>query len=116
MTGCRTATYRCTGHAPPRDCLHGEAEASWRHDSDDHRFCRADASAWAAEVRPLVLVAGLGHGTADRPLALVLVSLQACRVLLAGLTFRDHREAKPARTCQGVLAPRQADQCDRCRH
>jgi hypothetical protein len=42
----------------------------------------AYASAWAAAVRPLVLVAGLGHGSADRPLALVLVCPQACRACL----------------------------------
>jgi hypothetical protein len=37
MTGCpRCASYLCAGHAPPRDCMH-EAEASWRHVSDDHR-------------------------------------------------------------------------------
>jgi hypothetical protein len=102
MTGCPCcATYLCAGHAPPRDCLHGEAEISWRHVSDDHRFCQPGSGcAWADTTRPLVLAAGL-RGTADQPLVLVLVSPATGRVLFAGQAFRDHREAKTARTRAG---------------
>jgi hypothetical protein len=101
MTDCPgCATYACAGHAPPRDCLHGEREVAWRHDDDDHRFC-ASACAWPATVRPLVLAAGLDRGTAAQPLALVLVSPQSGRALFAGLVFASHREAKPARTRAG---------------
>jgi hypothetical protein len=98
----RCQTYLCAGHAPPRDCLHGEAEAAWRHDRDDHRFCQPGTGcAWADHTRPLVLVAGLGRGTADRPLALVLVSPATGRALFAGQVFAGHRLAKPARSRAG---------------
>jgi hypothetical protein len=101
-SGCpRCRSYLCAGHAPPHDCMHGVAEAAWHHELGDHRFFQADSCSWAAEVRPAVLAAGLGRGTPDRPLALVLVSPASGRALFGGLTFRDHREAKPARTRAG---------------
>jgi hypothetical protein len=96
----RCATYACAGHQPPRNCEHGDAEVSWRHESDDHRFCQPPC-AWAATVRPLVLAAGLPRGTAAQPLALVLVSPASGRALFGGLVFASHREAKPARTRAG---------------
>ena len=34
------------------------AEAAWRHDSDDHRFCQPERCEWAGEARPVVLAAG----------------------------------------------------------
>jgi hypothetical protein len=86
----RCATYACAGHSPPRDCEHGEAEVSWRRESDDHRFCQPPC-AWAATVRPPVLAAGLGRGTAVQPLALVLVSPATGRALFAGQVFPSHR-------------------------
>jgi hypothetical protein len=103
MTDCpRCASYRCAGHAPPRSCLHGEAEASWRHDFHDHRWCEPGTGcSWADLTRGAVLAAGLPRGTADRPLALVLVSPVTGRALFAGLTFASHQQAKPARTAAG---------------
>ncbi|HMG29174.1 MAG TPA: hypothetical protein VK585_03515 [Jiangellaceae bacterium] len=120
MTGCpRCATYRCAGHHVPKDCEHGDEEIAWRHASDDHRFCRPDSCAWAAEVRPAALAAGLPRGAADRPLALVLVSPASGRVLFAGQTFRDHRLAKPARSRAGgggwAAKSRAYLVCARCR-
>ena len=98
----RCASYVCAGHRPPADCLHGEAEAAWRHDElDDHRFCEPDGCTWAAIVRLLVLAVGLPRGTVETPLVLVLVSPATGRALFGGRTFRDHREAKPARTRAG---------------
>jgi hypothetical protein len=82
--------------------MHGDAEIAWRHDRDDHRFCQPGTGcAWAEVTRPLVLAAGLPRGTADFPLALVVVSPATGRVLFGGRIFRDHREAKPASTRAG---------------
>jgi hypothetical protein len=102
MTNClRCLSYECAGHRPPPDCGHREEIAS-RHAADDHRFCQPNTDcAWAEHTRPLVLAAGLGRGSPDRPLALVLVSPQTGRVLFAGQTFRDHRDGKPGRTAAG---------------
>ena len=96
----RCRTYHCAGHRPPTDCQHGQAEIAWRHASDDHRFCQPPCT-WALNVRPSVLAAGLPRGTAAEPLAFVLVSPVTGRALFAGQTFRDHREAMPARTRAG---------------
>jgi len=94
------ATYRCAGHRPRATCQH-DYEVAVRHEANDHRYCLSDHPCdWVVNVRPAVLNAGLGHGTSDRPLALVLVTGSG-RAVFAGRTYRDHQQAKPARTRAG---------------
>ena len=99
----RCRSYACAGHLLP-DCGHGR-EAIARCLKGDHRFCPDSpediACTWAVEMRPLVLAAGLPHGTPERPLALVLISPATGRALFAGQIFKDHRDGKPGRTRAG---------------